>query len=123
MIENIKKLIIYGTNGIINLIITYSLFLVISNFLDYRITIGIVYTIGIFISYYLNSKFTFKTKGNLGLFIIIMVSMFLVNRSITWVLVESFNLSKEISQLIAILVVFGLGFQLNKQFAFRKKIN
>jgi putative flippase GtrA len=121
--EQIKKLVIYGTNGIINTAVTYGLFLVISNVIDYRITIGIVYTIGIFISYFLNGKFVFNTRGNLGIFIIIMVLMFLTNLSITWMLVESFEIPKEISQLIAILVVFGVGFQLNKRYAFQKKVN
>jgi len=47
--------------------------------------------------------------------------MLLVNLSITWILVESFDIVKEIAQLIAILVVFGFGFQLNKKFAFNRK--
>ena len=123
LLEYIKKLSIYGTNGLINTAITYGLFLIISEIIDYRLTIGIVYTIGIFISYFLNGKFVFNTKGNLGIFIVIMVLMFITNLSITWILVESFNVSKEIAQLIAIIVVFGVGFQLNKQFSFRKKNN
>jgi len=117
--QQIKQLSVYGTNGIINTVVTYGLFVIISNYIDYRITIVIVYMIGIMISYFLNSKFVFKSRGNLGIFIIIMVSMLLTNLSITWVLVESFDIIKEIAQLIAILVVFGLGFKLNQKYAFK----
>ena len=119
--QQIKKLILYGTNGIINTAVTYSLFVIISNYIDYRITIVGVYAIGILISYFLNRKFVFNNRGNLGIFAIIMVSMLLVNLSITWILVESFDIVKEIAQLIAILIVFGLGFQLNKKYAFNRK--
>ena len=121
MFQQIKKLILYGTNGIINTAVTYGLFVIISNYIDYRITIVGVYAIGILISYFLNGKFVFNNRGNLGIFAIIMVSMLLVNLSITWILVESFDIVKEIAQLIAILVVFGFGFQLNKKFAFNRK--
>ena len=119
--QQIKKLVLYGTNGIINTAVTYGLFVIISNYIDYRITIVGVYAIGILISYFLNRKFVFNNRGNLGIFAIIMVSMLLVNLSITWILVESFDIVKEIAQLIAILVVFGFGFQLNKKFAFNRK--
>jgi len=121
MFQQIKKLILYGTNGIINTAVTYGLFVIISNYIDYRITIVGVYAIGIIISYFLNEKFVFNNRGNLGIFAIIMVSMLLVNLSITWLLVESFDIVKEIAQLVAILIVFGLGFQLNKKFAFNRK--
>ncbi len=119
--QQIKKLFLYGTNGIINTAVTYGLFVIISNYIDYRITIVGVYAIGILISYFLNRKFVFNNRGNLGIFAIIMVSMLLVNLSITWILVESFDIVKEIAQLIAILIVFGFGFQLNKKYAFNRK--
>lgn len=119
--QQIKKLMLYGTNGIINTAVTYGLFVIISNYIDYRITIVGVYAIGIIISYFLNRKFVFNNRGNLGIFAIIMVSMLLVNLSITWILVESLDIVKEIAQLVAILIVFGLGFQLNKKYAFNRK--
>lgn len=119
--QQIKQLAIYGTNGIINTAVTYGLFVIISNYIDYRITIVGVYMIGILLSYFLNGRFVFKSRGNLRIFIIIMVSMLLTNLSITWFLVESFQIMKEIAQLIAILIVFGLGFKLNQKYAFIKK--
>ncbi len=119
--HQIKQLAVYGTNGIINTAVTYGLFVIISNYIDYRITIVGVYMIGIMLSYFLNRRFAFKTRGNLGIFIIIMVTMLLTNLSITWYLVESLHIMKEIAQLIAILIVFVLGFKLNRKYAFNRK--
>ena len=121
ILENFKKLVRYGASGSINTVITYVLFLILSQYIDYRITIGIVYVIGIVISFFLNRKFVFKVKGKFGIFAIIMIIMFLVNLMITWILVESFNIEKEWAQLFAIFVVFGLGYILNKQYAFKIK--
>ena len=53
------------------------------------------------------------------IFFIIMTAMLLTNLSITWVLVELGNISKEISQALAICTAFIVGFLLNKRFSFR----
>ena len=119
LLERVKKFIIYGINGIINTAVTYGLFLLISEYIDYRITIGIVYVVGIGISFLLNRKFVFKIKGKFGIFAIIMITMFLVNLTITWILVELFSIEKEWAQLLAILIVFVLGYMLNKKYAFK----
>jgi putative flippase GtrA len=54
--HEIKKMTLYAGNGIINTIVCYGLFIVISNFIDYRITIVLVYIPGIFLSYFLNGR-------------------------------------------------------------------
>lgn len=111
-------MILYGTNGIINTAVTYTLFVIISNFIDYRITIVFTYIVGIFISYTLNRKFVFKAHGKWYLFILIYVGMLLSNIAITTILVEEFNLIKEIAQLITISIVFFIGYTLLNRFAF-----
>ena len=118
IIQNIKKLFHYGIIGSINTVVTYGLFLIISNYIDYRITIGISYTVGIFLSYFLNRKFVFKSKGSFWIFVVISIVMFFTNLTVTWVLVEKFNTTKEIAQLFAIGVVFIVGFVLNRRFSF-----
>lgn len=116
--QNIKRLFLYSINGIINTAVTYGLFLLISRFIDYRISIVISYSIGIFLSFVLNSKIVFKSKGRFHVFILINVVMLLSNLIITWFLVENFNMPKEYAQAVAILIVFILGFGLNKRFSF-----
>ena len=117
-LRSIKKLVLYGTNGIINTAVTYTLFVIISNIINYQITIVIVYIIGIFLSYFLNGKLVFKIRGKLYLFILIYVGMLLLNLAITTILVEEFSVIKEIAQLIAILMVFSIGYTLINQYAF-----
>jgi len=117
-LRSIKKLVLYGTNGIINTAVTYTLFVIISNIINYQITIVIVYIIGIFLSYFLNGKLVFKIRGKLYLFILIYVGMLLLNLAITTVLVEEFGVIKEIAQLVAIIIVFGVGYTLVNQYAF-----
>jgi len=126
ILASFKKLIRFGINGIINTIVAYALFVVISNFIDYRITIVIVYIIGIFLSYFLNRRTVFKVSGKLYLFIAIYVGMLLLNLAITTLLVEEFSLIKEFAQIIAILISFGIGYTLINRYAFpnqNKKID
>lgn len=117
-IASIKKLIRYGINGGITTIVAYVLFVIISNIIDYRITIVFVYIIGIFLSYLLNRKTVFKVSGRLHLFIGIYVGMLLLNLAITVLLVEEFNLIKELAQIIAVFIVFGIGYTLINRYAF-----
>jgi putative flippase GtrA len=120
MFHKLKKITIYGINGIINTLITYSLFIFLSNIIDYRFSIIIIFPLGVLISYFLNKKFVFKKeKGNIIIFFIVMTTMLLTNLSITWILVELGNISKEISQALAICIAFIVGFLLNKRFSFR----
>ena len=120
MFQKIKKITMYLINGIINTLITYSLFIFLSNIIDYRLAIIIIFPLGVLISYFLNKKFVFKKeKGNIIIFFIVMTAMLLTNLSITWILVELGDISKEISQAIAICIAFIVGFLLNKRFSFR----
>ena len=120
MFHKLKKIAIYGINGIINTIITYSLFILLSDMIDYRLAIVIIFPLGVLISYFLNKKFVFKKdKGNIIIFFIVMTAMLLTNLSVTWILVEFAYISKEISQALAICIAFIVGFLLNKRFSFK----
>jgi len=113
-----KKIISYSANGIINFCVCYGLFVIISNFIDYRITIVLTYIVGIFISYILNRKFVFKVRGKWYLFTPIYVGTLLSNIAITTILVEEFNLIKEIAQLFTISILFFVRYTLLNRFAF-----
>lgn len=121
ILHEIKKIILYAGNGVINTVITYGLFILLSNFIDYRIAIVFVYIPGIFISYFLNGRIVFNNKGHLLRFVVITVLMLGTNVLITWILVQVFKLPKEVSMLIAIGIVFLLGYSLNKRYSFPEK--
>jgi putative flippase GtrA len=120
ILHEIKKMTLYAGNGIINTIVCYGLFLIMSNFIDYRVAIVLVYIPGIFLSYFLNGKIVFKNRGYLPIFIIITVFMMGLNVLTTWLLVEVFHTSKQVSMLIAIGLVFVIGYLLNKRYSFQK---
>ena len=102
MFPNFKKFIKYSIVGIINTIITYPSFILLSNIIDYTLAIIIIFPVGVLLSYFLNKKFVFtKEKGNMVVFFIVMTTMFLTNFLTTWILVEFVNIIKEISQGIA----------------------
>lgn len=121
VLHEIKKMILYAGNGIINGIVCYGLFIVISNFIDYRIAIVLVYIPGIFLSYFLNGKIVFDNKGSLRIFAIITMLMMGLNVAVTWFLVEELKLSKPVSMLIAIGLVFLVGYSLNKRYSFQRR--
>jgi len=121
ILHEIKKMILYAGNGIINTVVTYGLFILLSNFIDYRLAIALVYIPGIFLSYFLNGKLVFNNKGHLLTFVVITLLMMGTNIVITWILVEVFKLPKEVSMLIAIGIVFLLGYSLNKRYSFSYK--
>jgi putative flippase GtrA len=120
ILHEIKKMMLYAGNGIINGVLCYGLFLIIINFIDYRVAIVLVYIPGIFLSYFLNGKIVFNNKGNLLVFVTINVLMMGLNVVTTWMLVGVFHLSKQVSMLIAIGFVFLIGYSLNKRYSFRK---
>ena len=120
MFPNFKKFIKYGIVGIINTIITYHSFILLSNIIDYTLAIIIIFPLGVLLSYFLNKKFTFtKEKGSMIIFFIVMTAMFLTNFLTTWILVEFVNIIKEISQGIAIVIAFTIHYLLNKKFSFK----
>jgi|TARA_B110000467_G_scaffold92661_1_gene83699 putative flippase GtrA len=121
MFLNFKKFIKYFLVGIINTSITYPAFILVSNIIDYTLTIIIIFPLGVLLSYFLNKKFVFnKEKGNIIVFFIVMTTMFLTNFLTTWILVEFVNIIKEISQALAIFMAFIVHYLLNKKFSFKK---
>jgi putative flippase GtrA len=121
ILQNVKKILLYAGNGIINTAVTYALFVVISAFIDYRITIVIVYIPGILLSYFLNQRIVFDKRGNLIIFFIVSIIMMGTNVMVTWLLVQILHVVKEVSQLIAIGLVFLIGYKLNQRYSFSGK--
>jgi putative flippase GtrA len=117
----LKKLVLYGVNGGINTIVTYVLFIIISNFINYQITIVIVYGIGIVLSYVLNKRFVFNAKGKFHIFVMVHVGLLISNVGITTVFVEYLGIIKEIAMLITIIIIFLFGFTVINRFVFPQK--
>ncbi len=112
-----KKFLLYGLNGAVNTLVTYGIYVLLCQIMDYRIAIVLVYAIGIAISYILNGVIVFGRPGHLWRFIAIYLCMLGLNMSITASLV-SVHWSPELAQIPAIGVAFVVGFLLNKRYAF-----
>ncbi len=113
-----KKLIRYGLNGVVNTAVSYGLFLYLASVIDYRPAVVVSYLTGMLSSYIMNGAFVFGTRGHLPLFITVNLSLMLVNLSITWSLVERLAQPKALAQIIAIGIIFLLGFAINGRFVF-----
>lgn len=115
-----RKFILYGMNGAINSVLSYGLFLYLIGIMDYRVAIFISYPTGMLISYVLNGAIVFGSRGHLPLFIAVNLLLLLANVGVTWFLVEAFRQPKAVAQILAIGVVFVMGFLMNKHVVFAK---
>jgi putative flippase GtrA len=116
-----KKLFRYGISGAVNTVITYAMFVVLSDFINYRIAIIIVYIFGIALSFVLQGRYVFRVQGSILRFIAVYLLMLVVNLSVTAGLVELAHWPKELAQLVAIGCVVILGFLMSKHLVFNNK--
>ena len=116
-----KKLLLYGANGVFNTAVTYALYLLLIKVLDYRIALVLVYAIGICLSYAVNGAVVFQVRGRFAFFILVYAGLLMLNLSITWLLVERFAWSEALAPLPAVAVVFVLGFAINKYVVFQQR--
>jgi putative flippase GtrA len=113
-----RRLLNYTANGLVNTVITYGLYLLLVQFIDYRVAIVIVYCVGIIILYYLHGTFVFGAPGHFGRFVVIYIGLMLVNMLLTWIFVSTLQWPEELAQVPSIAVVFLLGFALNQRFVY-----
>lgn len=113
-----RQLFLYGVNGVVNTLVSYGVFLVALKFVDYRVAVVVAYLIGMLCSYALNSVIVFRARGRVARFVFVNMLLMLLNLSVTWSLVEAAGWPEELAQLVSILVVFLVGFVVNKLLVF-----
>ena len=86
-----RKFFLYGVNGVINTVVTYGLYVLLAQFIDYRIAVIVTYALGIGLSYVLNGAIVFGMYGRFWLFVLVSLFLMMINLSITWLLVEGFR--------------------------------
>ena len=62
---NYKHYFLFLTGGLLNTLITFTIFLLLENFISYQLAYFITYFIGIVISYFYNIKVVFKVNTSL----------------------------------------------------------
>lgn len=115
----VRKLFKYAINGFVNTAITYGLYLLLIQVIDYRIAIVSCYCVGMVISYYLNRLTVFRSPGHFGRFVVLYLSMLMLNMSVTAGLVEILGWSAALAQVPAIALVFAVGYIINGLWVFR----
>ena len=113
-----KQLALYGLNGVMNTLVGYLVFFALTQVIDYRIAIVIGYSVAMALSYALNSRIVFRGRGRPARFVVLNLGLMALNVAMTWSIVTRIGLAAELAQLIAIPIVFLVGFVLNKALVF-----
>jgi Predicted membrane protein len=113
-----KQLALYGLNGVVNTITGYVVFFALTQLIDYRLAIVVGYLVAMVVSYLLNSQFVFRSQGSVSRFVLVNLVLMASNVGITWCIVHVTGMAEELAQLIAIPIVFLVGFGVNKSYVF-----
>lgn len=104
-------------SGAFNTLVTYALYLILLNIINYKASYTITYIFGIFLSYILNRYFVFKsTTGyrSILLYPLVYVAQYVTSMGILWLWVDHLHLNEKAAPLIAILITIPLTYLLSK---------
>lgn len=131
--EQIQILALQGMKfiivGLMNTGITLSVIFILQNLLGVHYVPSNVtgYVLGLINSFIWNRNWTFKSEGNIlresVAFLITFGICYSMQLGFLVILIEVLNISKDISQLIAMVFYTAFNFILNKFFTFRRKEN
>jgi putative flippase GtrA len=121
--QTLNPLIRYGIVGILNNLLGYLLYLLLTLFwLDPKVTITIFYPIGAITGYFGHLKYSFAYKGNSGAtlfrYILAYVCGYGVNLMMLSILSDKLNVPHQAVQVIAIPIVAIILFIMLKYFVF-----
>ncbi len=112
-----KPFIKYLLSGGFNTLVTYLMYLLLLNIMNYNMAYSISYVAGILLSYYLNSVFVFQEKISLRKFIkypVVYIVQYLINLVLLNILIEYAGLSTKIVPIITIVITIPITFLLTK---------
>lgn len=121
----IKQLSKFGFVGILNAIVSYSVFFILLTWINYMVSLLIAHIIGVINSYVWNKYWTFKTeKIQLKEFVkfnFVYVVVFVVNALFLVFLVETLEINPKIGQLLIIPITTMISFTGHKYWSFTEK--
>jgi len=104
-------------SGGINAIISYTIYLLLLQVLNYQLSYAISYAFGIAIAYLLSKLFIFKVNGgwlSSLLFPLVYLFQYLIGALVLWLVVRKLNVMAEVVPLILIILAVPLTYWLNK---------
>lgn len=103
--------------GVLNSLLTYTLYILLAIYLRYEIAYGLSYAAGIVISYLLNARYVFNEKYTLKTFFrypLVYVFQYLLCFVMLYVLVEVMSFDKYLAPLIVIALSIPFTFILSR---------
>lgn len=115
-----KHYFLFLTGGLLNTLITFTIFLLIENFISYQLAYFITYFIGIVISYFYNIKVVFKVNTSLKsgfLWPFIYITNYFIGAMLMHFLVEILKIPSYVSVLIITTLLIPLTYIFSKLIA------
>jgi len=112
-------------SGGVNTAATYAVYLVLLQFIEYKVAYTIAYVFGIVLAFVINRLFVFRThRGwrSMVLFPFVYLAQYLVSLGVVWVWVERLHLWKEAAPLVAIVITIPMTFVLSR-FVFGRDVS
>jgi putative flippase GtrA len=117
------QIIRYGIVGVLNNLLGYCIYLVVTLWLDPEIAISLLYPIGATTAYFGHSKYSFAYQGgkkrSVWRYIVAHFISYLVNLLLLYIFWQKLKFPHQAVQAIAIVVCAGVLFLLFKFFVFR----
>lgn len=104
-------------SGGVNTVATYTVYLVLLRFIDYKVAYTTAYVFGIVLAFFINRLFVFRThRGwrSMVLFPFVYLLQYLVSLGVVWAWVERLQLWKEAAPLVAVVITIPMTFALSR---------
>jgi len=103
--------------GFLNTFFTYLLYLLLLNFISYRISYTVTYLAGIVFSFVFNAKYVFRAEITFLKFIVypvVYLVQFLINYFVLYYCVERINIDEKFAAIVVIILAIPITFVLSK---------
>ena len=104
-------------SGAVNSILTYLIYVVFLQILNYKLAYSFSYLSGIFIAYYFHSRYVFRENLHIKKALqypLVYIISYAVGISLIYILVDILGINKMIAPLIVVLLVTPISFILSK---------
>lgn len=127
-LDELKSIIKFGSVGIINTLINWTIFFILNLIgVDYIFANICAYSIATINSYILNSKWVFNYINGSRIkalikFVLLNLIGVILNTIILYILVDKFNINKMFSLIITTSIVMIINYMTNKFWVFKKNV-
>lgn len=123
MIQNIARIIIasrfvrFLLSGGLNTVVTYGIYLVLLQWLSYRMSYTLAYVFGIALAYQLNRTFVFcshRGARTLFSFPLVYLAQYLLGLFVLWFWIDRFELNQKLGPMVVIVITLPITYVLSR---------